>query len=383
MIYFDNAATSFPKPRSVCLEVEKCIKNYCGNGGRGSHRLARLSAEKVYEAREVIANFFGSPSPENVIFTYNDTYALNMVIKGLLKKGDHVLISDMEHNSVYRPIASLARQGLISYDVFETNCLSPLRTPERICDNIRHLIRRETKMLICTHASNICSAALPLREIGELCRSNGIIFIVDAAQSAGHLPIDMEKMKIDALCAPGHKGLFGLQGSGLAILKEGLLPSPLIEGGSGVNSLSSEMPDEAPERYEAGTLALPCIAALCEGVKFVRERGIEEIHAHESALYKRLFTMLSSLPNVTVYAPHHVGSTLLFNIRGVSSEKVADMLDRCGICVRSGFHCSPLGHRTLGTGINGAVRVSFSIFNKERELEPFYLAVKSISQGRS
>ncbi|MBQ8207968.1 MAG: aminotransferase class V-fold PLP-dependent enzyme [Clostridia bacterium] len=378
MIYFDNAATSFPKPLSVYREVEHCIKNYCGNPGRGSHSLSRRSAEKVYETREKIADFFGSPSPENVFFTYNDTYALNMVIKGLVNEGDHVIISDMEHNSVYRPIAALAENGIISYDIFDTMCLSHLRTPERICANIRRLIRRETKMLIATHVSNICSAALPLREIGELCRAHGMIFVVDAAQSAGHLPINMAEMKIDALCAPGHKGLYGLQGSGFALLRDGLLPFPIIEGGSGVNSLMPEMPEVSPERYEAGTLSVPCIASLCEGVEFVKSRGIDAIHEHESALYRRLSDMLYSLPEIKLYAHNHVGSTLLFNIDGIPCEKAADLLDRRGICVRSGFHCSPLGHKTLGTIESGAVRVSFSPFNTMRELEFFYSALKSI-----
>ncbi len=378
MIYFDNAATTFPKPLSVYREVERCIKSYCGNAGRGSHSLSRRSAEKVYEAREKIAEFFSSPSPENVFFTYNDTYALNMVIKGLLKRGDHVLISDMEHNSVYRPLAALASKGIISYDIFDTMCLSPLRSPQRICANIRRMIRRETKMLIATHVSNICSAALPLREIGELCRAHGIIFVLDAAQSAGHMPISMTQMNIDVLCAPGHKGLYGLQGSGFALLGDDLLPLPIIEGGSGVNSLLPEMPEVSPERYEAGTLSVPCIASLSEGIEFVKSKGIEEIHGHETALYRRLADMLASLPETTHYAKEHEGSTLLFNIDGFSCEKTADLLDRRGICVRSGFHCSPLGHKTLGTIGSGAVRVSFSPFNTMRELESFYSAIKSI-----
>lgn len=378
MIYFDNAATSFPKPNAVCREVEKCIKNYCGNPGRGSHTLSRLSSEKVYETREILADFFGSPSPENVFFTYNDTYALNMIIKGILKKGDHVIISDMEHNSVRRPIAALAEKGLISYSVFDTMCLSPERSTDGICANIRQLIRRETKMLIAAHASNICSASLPLTEIGALCKAHGIIFVVDAAQSAGHLPIDMEKMNIDALCAPGHKGLYGIQGSGFAILRDGILPDTIIEGGSGVNSLMLEMPDVSPERFEAGTQSVPCIASLCEGVKFVKERGLDDIHEHECTLFRKLSEMLDSIPNVTVYAPQHVGSTLLFGVSGISPEKTADMLDSFGICVRSGYHCSPLGHKTLGTLAEGAVRISFSPFNTMRELDFFYSSLKSI-----
>lgn len=381
MIYFDNAATSFPKPISVCYEVDNCIKNYCGNPGRGAHSLSRRSAEKVYETREKIAELFSSPSPENVFFTYNDTYALNMIIKGLLKNGDHVLISDMEHNSVYRPIAALASKNVISYDVFSTMCLSPNRTAESICSNIRKLINSRTKMLIAAHVSNICSAELPLYEIGKLCKAHGIIFVIDGAQSAGHLPINITEMNIDALCAPGHKGLYGIQGSGFVLLRDGLLPDTIIEGGSGVNSLLMEMPEVSPERFEAGTLSVPCIAALGKGIDFVKNQSIEEIHRHESALYRRLAEMLSSIPEVTHYAPEHVGSTLLFNINGISCEKTAALLDRVGICVRSGFHCNPLGHETLGTIDSGAVRVSFSPFNTTKEIEAFYSAIKNIVKG--
>ena len=378
MIYFDNAATSFPKPLSVLREITKCIKSYCGNPGRGAHSLSRVSSEKVYTAREEIASLFGSDKPENVFFTYNDTYALNMVIKGLLQKGDHVLISDMEHNSVYRPIAVMAEKGLIEFDIFDSMCLSWGQNGEGICEGIKKLIKPNTKMLIAAHASNICSAVLPICEIGALCRSLGIIFVLDGAQSAGHIPISMERDNIDVLCAPGHKGLYGLQGSGFVILGDGIMPNPIIEGGSGVNSLDIHMPELSPERFEAGTVSVPCAIALCEGIKFVRERGMEEIHEHECTLFCRAFDMLSSFENVTIYAPMHIGSVLLFNVDSVPSERLSAMLDGCGICTRGGYHCSPLGHRTLGTPAGGAVRLSFSPFNTMRELETFYSSMKSI-----
>ncbi len=378
MIYFDNAATSYPKPLSVAREVAKCIKSYCGNPGRGAHSLSRISSEKIYETREELASFFGSDDPENVFFTYNDTYALNMVIKGLLSEGDHVIISDMEHNSVYRPIACMAENGFVKFDIFDTMCLREDRSAEKICEGIKRLINPRTKMLIATHSSNICSATLPIRRIGALCRSMGVIFVLDAAQSAGHIAIDMGRDNIDVLCAPGHKGLYGLQGSGFAVLREGILPRPIIEGGSGVNSLEIGMPELSPERFEAGTLAVPSVVALFEGVKFVKERGVEEIHAHECALFSRALDMLSSLRCVKLYAPMHIGSVLLFNADSMSSERLADKLDEYGICVRAGYHCSPLGHGTLGTPEGGAVRVSFSPFNTMRELDFFYSAMKSI-----
>ena len=381
MIYFDNAATSYPKPFSVEKEVAKCIKSYCGNPGRGAHSLSRISSEKIYDTREEIASFFCADNPENVFFTYNDTYALNMVIKGLLTAGDHVIISDMEHNSVYRPIACLAEKRFIEFDIFDTMCLSDERSAKNICEGIKRLINPRTKMLIANHSSNICSATLPIREIGALCHSMGIIFVLDAAQSAGHIAIDMERDNIDVLCAPGHKGLYGLQGSGFAVFRDGIMPRPIIEGGSGINSLEIHMPEISPERFEAGTLSVPSIAALCEGVRFVKERGIACIHEHESSLFCRAKEMLSTLMGVRIYAPMHIGSVLLFNVESLPSERLAEMLDDYGICTRAGYHCSPLGHRVLGTPDGGAVRISFSPFNTMRELEIFYSAMKSIVGG--
>lgn len=380
MIYLDNAATSFPKPQSVLREVNRCLSSYCGNPGRGAHLLSRKAAEAIYETRVAVAELFGSDKPENVFFTYNDTYALNMVIKGLLKKGDHVIISDMEHNSVFRPIHLMASKGTISYSVFDSMCGESNRSTEKICDNIRKLIRPNTRMLIVSHISNICSAELPIKEIGELCRSRKILFVVDAAQSAGHLPIDIGSMHIDALCAPGHKALYGIQGTGFVLLREGITLDTLLEGGSGVNSLIPDMPDFSPERYETGTVSTPAIVSLREGIRFVNDTGLKAIHEHECLLYRKLYSMLSELPKVEIYAPKYEGSTLLFNIKGISSEKIGSELDRKGFCLRSGYHCSPLGHRRLGTPEGGAVRVSFGVFNTQREIDELYYTIRSISR---
>ena len=378
MIYLDNAATSFPKPPSVVREVNRCLSSYCGNPGRGSHTLSRRSAEKVYSARENAASFFGSGKPEGVIFTYNDTYALNIALKGILRRGDHVIISDMEHNSVYRPICRMAKDGRITFDVFGTFCRSAQRDTNGIIRSIERLIRPETRLVAVTHASNICSASLPVREIGELCRRHGILFLVDAAQSAGHLPINMEEMNVDLLCAPAHKGLFGIQGCGLLLIRGETELSTLIEGGSGVNSLLTDMPELPPERYEAGTLCVPAIAALDEGLKFVRSVGLDAIREHEEKLYTRALSVLSEMHGIHIYVPHCVGSTLLFNIEGKTPEQVSDLLDRRGICVRSGFHCSPLGHASLGTGENGAVRASFGFFSRQKDVDMLCRALKEI-----
>jgi len=378
MIYLDNAATSFPKPRRVAEEQMRCMQFYGGNPGRGSHALALAAAEKIYECREELASFFGSPNPENVIFTMNTTMALNTAIKGLLRHGDHVLLSDMEHNAVFRPIYKLAREGVIHYDVFDTFPNISTRTPEMICASMLEKIRPNTRMLICAHASNICSATLPLKEIGTLCRKKEILFVVDAAQSAGHLPIDMAEMQIDALCVPGHKGLWGPQGCGVLLLGDGVVADTLIEGGSGYNSLEGNMPEEAPERYEAGTLPTPAIAGLLEGVYEIKRLGLEQIHTHESLLISRLCERLMDMPKVRLYAPFHKGSVLLFSLQDLSADRVGAFLNERGFCVRTGFHCAALAHATLGTPPSGAIRVSPSLFNTTAHIDALADTLKEL-----
>ncbi len=378
MIYLDNAATGFPKPPAVIQEQSRCMQRYCGNPGRGSHAIAFMAAEKVYECREELATLFGSSHPENLIFTLNATMALNTVIKGFLKKGDHVLISDMEHNAVLRPLHKLTASGIITYDVFPTYTTHLDRTTDQICSGIAERIRDNTRMLVCAHVSNICSAALPLEEIGALCHKHGILLVVDASQSAGHLPIDVERMQIDALCAPGHKGLMGPPGSGFFLLRNGLSADTLLEGGSGYQSLDPTMPEEPPERYEAGTLPTPAIAGLCEGVRFIQRIGLQTIHAHECAFNARLAERLLALPGITVYTPQHVGSVLLFNADGITADRMGEALNASGFCVRAGYHCAPLAHASLKTPPGGAVRVSPSVFNSMQHADAFADAVAKI-----
>lgn len=378
MIYLDNAATSFPKPAAVIREQLRCMQRYCGNPGRGSHTIALQAAEKVYECREELASLFGASHPEDLAFTMNATMALNTVIKGLLKRGDHVLISDMEHNAVLRPLHKLAASGTITYDVFPTYVTCPARTSAMICDAIAERIRPDTRMLICAHVSNICSAALPLEEIGALCRKREILFVVDASQSAGHLPIDMERMQIDAVCAPGHKGLMGPPGTGFFLLRNGLMSDTLAEGGSGYNSLERDMPEESPERYEAGTLPTPAIVGLCEGVRFLKQIGTNTVHAHACAFNRHLTKRLRALPGLTVYTPHHIGSVLLFNAVGMSADCLGEALNTRGFCVRAGYHCAPLAHASLGTPRGGAVRVSPSVFNSMAQADAFADTVETI-----
>ncbi len=374
-VYLDNAATSFPKPPSVVTAVEDCIKSYCANPGHSSHPLALTSAEKVFLCRERLASFFGSKSPENVIFTLNCTYALNMAIKGLVEHGDHILISDMEHNSVLRPVSALSRCGYIDYGIFPTVKDGKPMTAAEIRYSILNSIKPgRTKMLICAHIPNIASTVRPIEVIGDICRRNGIIFIVDAAQSSGHIRLDMKHANVDILCLPAHKGLFGLQGCGAMILGESCPPlATLTEGGNGMSSLEDTMPELPPERYEAGTLSTPSIVALSEGIDFLNSLPPKDVNRHEVILFNRLANALTS-PRVKaqVYMPDCPGSVLLFNIPNREPDEIGHALSKSGICVRTGFHCSALGHRALGTEATGAVRASFGYFNKPEDVDRLY-----------
>lgn len=380
--YLDNAATTFPKPSAVYDEVLRCMTRYCGNSGRGSHSLSIGAARKIFECRTRLTDIFDVCDEAHIAFTQNTTYALNTVIKGLLKKGDHVIISDIEHNAVLRPIWKMANEGTIEYDVFSSMINAPHRSPTLICAKIATLLKPNTKMVICTHASNICSYHLPIREIGDFCARHGLMFVVDGAQSAGHYPISVEGMNISALCLPSHKGLYGPQGCGVIALGKSITLETLIEGGNGVNSLDENMPSISPERYEAGTLPTPAIAGLCEGIRYVAARGIDSINAHESALFCEARDRLCDIKGISIYAPSYVGSTLLFNMSGISSEVLALKLDQFGICARGGFHCAALAHKTLGTPSEGALRVSFGCFNQSKDIDILCKALSQISSER-
>ncbi len=377
LYYLDNAATSFPKPKSVIKEVQNCLSDYCGNAGRGSHKLSLFAANKIYACREEICNFINAHDPENIVFVPSCSYGLNLIIKGALDFGDHVLISDMEHNSVLRPIQKLTDEGKITFDVFD--CL--LKTDEQIVNSIKSKLKQNTKMIICNHQSNICSFVAPVNKIGELCKIYNILFAVDVAQSVGHYNIDIQKMNINYLSAPAHKGLYGIQGAGFVGINSKSLLKTLIEGGNGIHSLETTMPDFLPERHEVGTLPLPSIVGLCEGVKEVRARGIEEISAHEHELFRILRDGFRNIKAVTVYAPDFEGSTLSFNINNLSAGRVCALLDEQNICLRGGFHCSALGHASLGTKEIGTVRASFGIFNTKNDVDKLLFAINNICKS--
>ncbi len=379
--YLDHAATSWPKPRAVEEAVVACMTRSGGNPGRGSHRLALAAAEEVYRCREVAGELFGT-APERVIFTLHATHALNLIIKGIMGRGGHALCSDMEHNAVLRPLYHLQEQGICTFDTFETFPLAAGRSTEMILASLAARLRSDSRMVVCAHASNICSAHLPIRAIGEFCRRRGLIFVVDASQSAGHCDIDMERDRIDALCVPGHKGLLGPQGTGMLLLGERFGKSrsmePLMEGGNGMDSLSPVMAGDCPERFEPGTLATPVIAGLRAGMEHILAVGADTIGTRTTTLAGRLRDGLLMLPRVTVHAPHHAGAVVLFSVAGYSPEEVGRMLDEHGICVRPGFHCSALGHRTLGTVGHGGVRASVGLTTTKKDVERLLDAVRSL-----
>ena len=369
MIYFDNAATSFPKPNSVIKEVVRCLNTYCGNSGRSSHSLAMLASEKIYEARCKTADFLGANKAENVIFTYNATYALNFAIKNEIEEGDHILISDMEHNSVLRPVYKLKSEKKCDFDVFSTD--------GDIIKNLSSLKRKNTKLLICNHVSNVSGRILPVEEIGAFCKKHKIRFILDASQSAGHIVTDIKRIGCDILCAPAHKGLFGIQGCGIIIFEKVKEIKEFIVGGSGTNSLSPHMPENLPERLEAGTLSTPALASLVAGIDFINSVGISSIEERERVLRKLLFERLSSIKNLSICDENkNCSSVISFSLKDAKSESVGAYLDSCGICVRSGLHCAPLAHKTLNTTEDGTVRVSLGYFNTVNEIDTFYKKMK-------
>ncbi len=381
LIYLDNAATTFPKPHAVTDAVRFFMENIGGNPGRGAHLLSLAAAREVFECRCAVAELFEADSPEQVSFTLNTTEALNLAIKGLLKKGDHVLISDLEHNAVYRPVYALSKKEGVEFDIYPSMAGDERRSSARIVAGIARRLKRNTKMVICTAASNICSVSMPLCEIGEFCRRHGLLFVVDGAQGAGHMELSMKKMNIGALCLPAHKGLLGPQGCGAVVFSEGIAADTLLEGGNGVASLDAEMSDEAPERYEAGTLPTPAVVGLKHGIATVRELGVDRIANHDAALFCEARERLEKICGVKIYCPRDVGSVLLFNIEGQGSESVARRLSEQGICTRGGYHCSALGHRTLGTLEHGGVRISFGPFNSSNDISKLASALERIAKG--
>ncbi len=377
MIYLDNAATTLRKPQPVIDAVTAALCSL-GNSSRGSYQSALSAARTIYEARCRVAAFFGCTQPDRVIFTANVTEALNIALSGLFQPGDHVISTDLEHNSVLRPLYRLETEGGVS--------LSFVPADRRGCVDyaaFERLIRPQTRAIVCTHASNLTGNLLDLTAIGRIAKAHGLLLIVDAAQTAGCIPIDTEAMGIDVLCFTGHKGLMGPQGTGGLCLREGVEIRPWKVGGSGVQSYSRTQPEQYPTRLEAGTLNGHGIAGLSAALDYLNEVGLSAVQAKEAALMRRFYDGLRAVDGVTVYgdfdAPKRAAIVAL-NIRDYDSGSVADELSEVyGIAVRPGAHCAPRMHRALGTEERGAVRFSFSWFNTDAEVDTAVRAVKEIA----
>lgn len=388
MLYFDHAATSWKKPPEVLSAVMRAMTEAGGNPGRSAHPLSLRAAEGIFAARETAAHLFRAPEPENVLFYPNATYALNTVLHGICPRADggeaHVLISELEHNAVIRPLHALAGKG-VTFDTFPVFAdRNSVLSDEEILAGVRARIRRETVLVCACHVSNVCGAVLPAGKLGALCASLGIPFLLDASQSAGVWDIDMERDRIDYLCTAGHKALLGPQGSGLLLLGKGAaVPPSLVQGGNGVQSLSPDMPDFLPEALEAGTLSAPSIFGLDAGIRVLERTGLSEVRGQCFALYERLRTMLCNTEGITVYgADIPQGTTLSFNVDGMSCSSAAAGLAAYGVCVRSGFHCTPYPHAVFGTLSSGCVRVSIGYGNRLSDAEAFRRALREVLRER-
>ena len=378
MIYLDNAATTQKKPDQV-LEAMVAALQSMGNSSRGTHGGALKSARSVFSARENISRLFNGPGPERVVFAANATEALNIALGGLFRKGDHVITTALEHNSVLRPLYRLEEEGIIQ--------LSIVPADKRGCvdyDDFSRLIQPNTRAIVCTQASNLTGNALDLMKIGSIAHEKGLLFVVDSSQGAGVLPLDMEAMHISVLCFTGHKGLMGPQGTGGLCVAEGVEIRPLKVGGSGVQSYSRTHPEEMPTRLEAGTLNGHGIAGLGAGVEWLLETGIDKIHAREVALAKRFYDGVKDIPGVKIYGDFsnwNRTAVVTLNLGDYDSGEVSDALwEDYEIATRPGAHCAPLMHMALGTVDQGAVRFSFSWFNTEEEVDTAINAMKELAQ---
>lgn len=381
MIYFDNGATTFPKPQCVKNAVNRVLSYYGANPGRSGHRMSVKSSEIMYRCRESAAKLFDVDNPEKVIFTLNCTSALNIVIKGVLKAGDHVVISSLEHNAVVRPLEFLKSKGIeysaadyVPYD------------DEATINNFRNAIRGNTRLVLCTHASNVFGVKLPIERIGALCRIYGILFCVDAAQTAGIVPISLKNNCIDYLCTAGHKGLYGPMGTGLLVINSDVLPEGIIQGGTGSESANPNQPEALPDKYESGTPNLPGIAGLGAGIDYVLNRGEENLNFSEMRLSALLFDRLSKINGIKLYTMRPSARwsvpVISFNIGNTDSEEIARILSsKYNIAVRAGLHCAPLAHKSFNTLETGTVRAVVSAFTETDDVNYLAGAVGNISRS--
>lgn len=377
MIYMDNAATTMQKPKEVAEAVIKAM-NSIGNAGRGATEAA-LSADRViYDTREKLAHLFGADNPKRIAFTANSTESLNIAIKGTLNAGDHVITTVLEHNSVLRPLYTCREYGV------ELSILGCDKKGNISYEEMENAVRKNTKAIVCTHGSNLTGNMTNLRKIGQIAAEHALLFIVDASQTAGVFPIDVQKMNIDILCFTGHKSLLGPQGTGGLFVREGISVHPLLSGGSGVDTYNPKHPPDMPTALEAGTLNGHGLAGLNAALAYLERVGIKTIREAENARMRQFYEGICGIPGIAVYGDFDVQKRcpiVSFNIGSYDSAEVSDELFvKYGIATRPGAHCAPLMHKALGTETQGAVRFSFSHYNTEEEVETAIRAVRELAE---
>lgn len=376
--YFDNSATSSPKPKSVIEKVSESILEFNGNPGRSGYKKAIKIDREIYNVREKIANFFNIKNPLQIAFTTNASESLNFAIKGIGFENCNIITSVYEHNSVLRPLHFLEDEKNVSLSFIEPN-----KNSDEFIENLSSLIKEDTKAIIINHISNVTGFVMDIERIGKFCREKNILFIVDVSQSAGFLPIDVEKFNINILCFTGHKSLFGIQGIGGIYIEEGIDIDPILEGGTGSFSKLKRQPKKMPEVLECGTLNTPGILSLGAGIDFINSIGINNIKEHEYSLTKLFIDEIKKFENVIIYGEKDIfrGPVVSINIEGIESSELSNILDEeYNICTRSGFHCAPLAHKYLGTYDYGCVRFSFGYFNTKEEILYAINAIKDISE---
>ena len=372
-MYLDNAATSFPKPECVYEAVLHAMRDVGASPGRGGYRRSLEAGRILFKTREAAAGFFSISDSSRIIFTHNATGAINLALHGTLTAGDHVITTSMEHNSLLRPLYELRNRG-VDLTIVPAG-------PDGVVSiaDVSRAVQQNTRMIALSHVSNVCGAAQPIQQLSELCHSAGALFLLDAAQSAGHIPVDVQRFAIDLLAVPGHKGLLGPGGTGILYAAPHVRLKPVIQGGTGTNSTAEEQPLVMPDGFEAGTHNLPGIAGLCAGIEFVRDRGLAAIHTHEQSLLSQMEQNLKNIPGITIYGPADGAercSVLSFTASGVDPSQLALELDHgFDIAVRAGLHCAPPAHRTLGTLPAGTVRVSPGWLTTSEEIAFFSDAV--------
>jgi cysteine desulfurase / selenocysteine lyase len=380
-LYLDNAASSHPKPEIVYQTVNEVLRNIGANPGRAGHRLALMAARHIIRTRQLLAELFDIPHPERIAFTANATEAINKGLKGLLNPGDQVITSSMEHNSLIRPLRQLESQGI------ELALVSANERGEIRAQDFEKAIGKKGRLMVLTHASNVTGGIMPIAEIAEVAHRHGLLFMVDAAQTAGLVPLSVAKTGIDLLAVPGHKGLMGPQGTGFLYAGPEVTLRTLVEGGTGSQSELEVQPEFWPDCMESGTLNTPGIAGLGAGVSFILGQGLTEIRKKEMTLGRQIGEGLSHIPSVRTYGPEASESrtaVVSFNVREVNPQTVASVLDMAyDIAVRPGLHCAVLAHRTLGTFPEGTVRVSPGFFTREEDIEIFLRAIAEIAKQRS